>query len=139
VIAGAAGTTALNAATYLDMAVRGRPPSSSPQESVRRLAAKAHIDLGEGEQAENRVSALGPLLGYLTGVGTAVAYAACRRRDSRASALTLAALAMVGANAPMTLLRITDPRHWSASDWVADVLPHLAYGAVTAAALNRLR
>jgi hypothetical protein len=138
-IAGAAGTTALNAATYVDMVVRARPASSTPQESIRRLAALAHVDLGEGEPAQNRVNGLAPLLGYLTGVGTAVGYAACRRRDSRASALVLAGLAMVAANAPLTLLRITDPRHWSASDWVSDALPHLAYGAVTAAALNRLR
>ncbi|MCP9968874.1 hypothetical protein LUX57_29935 [Actinomadura madurae] len=36
--AGAAGTTALNLVTYLDMAVRGRPASSTPEQSVERLA-----------------------------------------------------------------------------------------------------
>jgi hypothetical protein len=28
-VAGAAGTTALNAITYLDMAIRGRPPATA--------------------------------------------------------------------------------------------------------------
>ena len=30
VVAGAMGTVALNIATYADMAIRGRPPSSAP-------------------------------------------------------------------------------------------------------------
>jgi hypothetical protein len=37
-LAGAAGTAALNAVTYADMAVRGRAASQTPQRSVRRLA-----------------------------------------------------------------------------------------------------
>jgi hypothetical protein len=45
---------------------------------------------------------------------------------------------MAGSNAPMTVLGITDPRTWSAADWVSDVVPHLAYGVVTAAVLGNL-
>jgi len=26
---------------------------------------------------------------------------------------------------------VTDPRTWSAADWISDLLPHLAYGVVT--------
>jgi len=37
---------------------------------------------------------------------------------------------LVAANGPMTVLGITDPRTWSATDWVSDVVPHLAYGVV---------
>ena len=36
-----------------------------------------------------------------------------------------------------TMLRVSDPRRWSPSDWAADVLPHLAYGLVTAATYDR--
>ncbi len=61
--AGAAGATALNALTYVDMAVRGRPASSTPETTVERLPA---------------------------------------------------------------------------TSWVADLVPHLAYGAVTVAVLERL-
>lgn len=39
---------------------------------------------------------------------------------------------MLGANGPMAGLGVTDPRSWSAGDWAADVVPHLAYGLVTA-------
>ena len=35
--AGAAGTTALNAVTYLDMTVRGRGTSSTPEQTVEAL------------------------------------------------------------------------------------------------------
>ena len=37
---------------------------------------------------------------------------------------------LVVANGPMTVLGVTDPRTWSRTDWVSDVVPHLAYGAV---------
>jgi len=37
---------------------------------------------------------------------------------------------LVASNGPMTVLGITDPRTWSATDWVSDVVPHLAYAAV---------
>ena len=37
-LAGAAGTTALNAATYLDMALRGRPASDSTEQLVEKTS-----------------------------------------------------------------------------------------------------
>jgi hypothetical protein len=40
---GAAGTTALNAVTYLDMAVRGRPSSSTPEKTMEALSEKTHM------------------------------------------------------------------------------------------------
>ncbi|MCP9968873.1 hypothetical protein LUX57_29930 [Actinomadura madurae] len=46
---------------------------------------------------------------------------------------------MLGSSAPMTLLGLTDPREWTASDWAADVIPHLAYGAVAAGVYDALR
>jgi hypothetical protein len=141
VVAGATGTTALNAVTYLDMAVRARPASSTPEESVQKLADAAHVGLGEGEKAQNRKAGIGPLLGYATGVGVAVGYSFLLRRLGRrppwpASAVALGALAMVGANAPMVVTGVTNPRRWSAADWVADLVPHLAYGAAAAVAYD---
>src|SRR4051812_13029938 len=71
VAAGAAGTTALNATTYLDMALRGRPSSSTPQESVEALADKTGLGIpGDGDKRDNRLSGLGPLLGILAGAGS---------------------------------------------------------------------
>lgn len=140
-VAGAAGTSALNAVTYLDMAVRARPASSTPEQSVERLASAAGVDLGEGDAAENRKAGLGPLLGYGTGLGAGLAYGllAPRRLPWPAAALALTALAMAGSSAPMTLLGLTDPRQWTASDWASDLVPHAAYGAVAAAVLTAAR
>jgi hypothetical protein len=140
VVAGAAATTALNAVTYLDMAVRARPPSSTPEQSVQRISDLAHVRLGEGEKAQNRKSGLGPLLGYATGVGVAVAYAYLVRGRNLpwpVEAAALTAMAMVAANAPMTVTGVTDPRRWSAAEWASDVVPHLAYGAAAAAVYER--
>jgi hypothetical protein len=37
----------------------------------------------------------------------------------------------------MVALGVTDPRTWPASSWLSDLLPHLAYGVVTAAVWER--
>ena len=141
--AGSAGTTALNAVTYVDMAARGRPASETPQQSVERLSDEAGVDVpGAGEQRENRVQGLAPLLGIVTGVGVGVVLGLARRLGWRppyvVDALAATAVAMVGANVPMAQLGISDPRSWSASDWAADLVPHVAYGAVTAATLQAM-
>ena len=140
--AGAAGTTALNAVTYVDMALRGRPASSTPEDTVERLAGSAGVAVpGEGQTRDNRLSGLGALTGIATGVAVgALAGLAVRGRDPSLPALSLlvGGAAMAGSNVPMTALRVTDPRSWSAADWVSDLVPHLAYGLVTAALARRL-
>jgi hypothetical protein len=141
VAAGAAGSTALNVATYLDMAIRGRPASRTAEETVRRLADKSHIGLGSDERAANRRSGIGPLLGYAAAIGTAVIFnAAARNRPLPVPVATpvLTIGALVAADAPLTALRITDPRTWSRTDWLADIVPHFIYGVVTAAVWHRL-
>ncbi|NRQ40108.1 hypothetical protein HII36_51040 [Nonomuraea sp. NN258] len=130
-IAGAAGTSALNIASYLDMAIRARPASSTPGRAVEMLAERAHLDLGHGEQADDRRAALGPLLGYGTGAMAAVCYGlltTSRRPAWPIGVSLLTGLAMLGSNGPLAALGITDPRKWSASDWLSDLVPHLAYG-----------
>jgi hypothetical protein len=141
--AGAAGTVALNATTYLDMAVRGRPSSSTPQQAVERTADEAGVDVpGEGDTRQNRVQGLGSLSGITTGVAVGALLGLLRRLGVRPGPLVGPALAgglaMVGANVPLTTMGITDPRRWSGGEWLADVVPHVAYGVVTHATLADL-
>jgi hypothetical protein len=141
--AGAVGTTALNAATYLDMAVRGRPASDTPEQSVATLAEHVHVPIpGDDEERGNRLSGLGPLLGVVNGVGTGVVVSLLRPALGRdrwpVNASVSAALAMLGSNLPMKVLGVTDPGQWSAAEWAADVVPHLAYGAAVASTLHDL-
>ncbi|SDY44699.1 hypothetical protein SAMN05661080_03504 [Modestobacter sp. DSM 44400] len=139
--AGAAGTTALNAVTYLDMAVRGRGSSSTPEQTVEKLAEKAHVSIpGQGEKRENRLQGLGPLTGIVAGVGVGVLVGLARAAGFRSrplvgTALTTAGV-LVAANGPMTVLGITDPRTWSATAWVSDVVPHVAYAAVVKSTMD---
>jgi hypothetical protein len=133
--AGAAGSTALNAVTYLDMAVRGRGVSSTPEDTVEKLAATAHVPIpGEGETRQNRVQGLGPLMGLVAGIGVGVLGGLARASGYRSATpvgIGLTTLGvLVAANGPMTALGVTDPRTWSATDWVSDLVPHLAYGVV---------
>ena len=51
----------------------------------------------------------------------------------RTSLLAGLAAGAAGTTGPMALLGVTDPRRWPASSWVSDLVPHLAYGLVTAA------
>jgi hypothetical protein len=133
--AGAAGSTALNAVTYLDMTVRGRPTSSTPEQTVEKLAEKAHLPIpGDEQTRQNRVQGLGPITGLVAGVGLGVVVGLVRAAGYRSQPLVGTLLTTLGvliaANGPMTVLGITDPRTWSGTDWASDVVPHLAYGAV---------
>ncbi|MFP5371753.1 MAG: hypothetical protein ACLGI3_13540 [Actinomycetes bacterium] len=133
--AGAAGSTALNAVTYLDMAVRGRGTSSTPEDTVERLAETAHVAIpGEGETRRNRLQGLGPLMGLVAGIGVGVLGGLVRAAGYRSAPPVGVALTTLGvlvaANGPMTVLGVTDPRTWSTTDWISDLVPHLAYGVV---------
>jgi hypothetical protein len=147
VLAGAAGATALNAVTYIDMAVRGRPASDIPERLAGRAAGCAGLDLGDEEIAANRRQGLAGLLGIGVGVGVGAAYGLLDGLvgDTRstagevaASAVALGAVAMLGSDAPAALADLTDPRDWPPSSWISDAVPHLAYGAVAAIAYDRL-
>jgi hypothetical protein len=129
--AGAAATTALDAVTYLDMAVRGRPESSTPERTVEKLAKTAHLSIpGEGQTRANRVQALGALTGLVAGIGVGGLLGLARASGFRAGTLLTTLTVLVATNGPMTVLGITDPRTWSATDWISDLVPHLAYSAV---------
>lgn len=147
VAAGAAGTTALNAVTFLDMVVRARPASTTPEQTVRTAEKKAHLQLAadgpDSQTAHNRRSGIGALVGIAAGLGTGALYGLARPRLGR---LPLAVLgtaaglaANVGTTGPMAAFGITDPRTWSRSSWLADLVPHLAYGLATAAVFEQMR
>jgi hypothetical protein len=140
-LAGAAGSTALNAATWVDMAVRARPASSTPEQAAERLAEKAGVEVpGDDDQRQNRLSGLGALLGTGAGVGVGTLLGLARGTGWRPGAVvgTVVAggLAMAASDGTMTALGLTDPRQWDAKTWATDLVPHLVYGAVTTLALR---
>lgn len=144
VVAGTAGTVALNAVTYLDMLVRGRPSSQLPGVVAEQLAADVGLDLtGSGEDADNRREALGALAGMVTGVGVAVVcstvFPRLGRRRLLLPATVVGGLAAVGANGPLVAKGLTDPKQWDATAWASDLVPHLAYGLAVVASLRVLR
>jgi drug/metabolite transporter (DMT)-like permease len=143
-IAGAAGELALNVVTYGDMLLRARPSSSMPAKVAGRLTDAAGIELAQPgerpEKAEIRREATGALLGYGMAVGTAVASVLVRRAGLRlpipVAGLLIGGAAMTISDSIATALGVTDPRAWRRSDWIADVVPHAAYGIVTAATVE---
>ena len=138
-LAGATGTTALNIVTYADMALRGRPASGVPEELVDRLG----VPLGDDEKAANRRQAVAALLGIGVGLGVGAAYGLTGGPPRTpvglaAGAIALTAAASLAGDGPPAALGLTDPRTWTAADWLSDIVPHLVYGAVTAVAYDEL-
>jgi hypothetical protein len=141
--AGAAGTTALNAVTYLDMALRGRPASSTQETTVEVLTDRTPLTVpGEGEVRDNRVSGLAPLLGIAAGLAAGAALGTVRsavwRTGTAGSWAAASVLGLLAGNLPMTAIGVSDPREWSAEAWVSDLVPHVAYGLVTGWVLEQL-
>ena len=141
--AGAAGSAALNAATYLDMIVRGRPASSTPEKTVEAIEDRAPGTIpGDDETRHNRVSGFGALSGLVTGVAVGAVIGALRQAGVRPHPLVGAALTgltvMAITDGAMARLGVTDLSELGPSDWVADLLPHLTYGAVTWSVLEAL-
>lgn len=149
--AGAAGTVALNVATYVDMAVRGRGASDVPADLAGKLAGALGLSLEAGAEASepaktaaaNRRSGVGALLGYAVGLGTGAAYALVRQRLGDKPAVPLAGAAvgltaMALSDVPAIAAGATNPAEWGPAGWLADLLPHLAYGLTTAVALDAL-
>jgi hypothetical protein len=139
VASGAVGTCALNLTTYLDMAVRGRGASELPSKAAGELADKLGVQLTKDDGDEvgsNRKSALGSLLGYVTGLGVGMSYGLVRPAVSQVSNVTAGAAiglaAMAASDLPMALLGLTDPMEWDTKSWASDAIPHLVYGLSTA-------
>jgi hypothetical protein len=139
-MAGLAGTTALNAATYLDMVWRGRPASSTPEQVVEELAKRSGRAIpGGSQQRPNRVQALGALAGIATGVAVGAAagqlHGVVRRLGPVLGPALVGGAAMAATDVGMYRLGVTDPKTWDASSWLSDAIPHLAYGVATWALL----
>jgi uncharacterized membrane protein len=138
--AGAAGTTALNLVSYADMALRGRPASTVPEQVVHRLGDRFGVDVGE--EGGPRLQALGALSGIVTGLALGVAASAARRAGVRLpgplAAAAIGAGAMAVTDGSIAASGVSDPRQWTTADWAADVVPHLAYGAAVHAVVRRM-
>jgi xanthosine utilization system XapX-like protein len=144
--AGAIGTVALNVTTYGDMALRGRPTSSTPAKIAGILASKVGLPLstqGAGsndETAQNRESGLGALLGYVNGLGVGMVYGLLHSQmddtPSLGSAVGVGLAAMAASDVPTVVLGVSNPTQWGFSDWASDLIPHLIYGFVTVATYN---
>ncbi len=137
-IAGAVGTMALDVTSYADMALRARSSSSLPAEVVKRMSARVGIPI----ENDNRASALGALTGYTVGVGVGVLYGALRTWVPRApltlTAIALGAAAMAASDVPAARSGATDVRKWGFTGWASGLIPHVAYGFVTAAVFDAI-
>ncbi|GAC1614084.1 MAG: hypothetical protein NVS4B5_02220 [Vulcanimicrobiaceae bacterium] len=139
-LAGAAGTAALDLFSYGDMAVRGRAASELPGTVVSKLAERAHFTsfaLATDDTAKNRRGALGAIAGYGVGLGSGVAYAAIRPHVRAwlpwpVAGVVLGLATLVASEGSATALGATDWRTWSASEWFADIVPRTIYGLTTA-------
>ncbi len=116
-VAGAAGTTALNAVGYADMALRGRPASSTPDQVAEQLARRGGLSIpGTGQARQSRLEGLGALAGMATGVAVGVAagqvQGAVRRLGPLAGPAVIGGAAMLATDLTVAALGVSDPRTW---------------------------
>ena len=138
IIAGAAGTMALDITTYGDMFLRGRPPAASPPPSpvvwpIRSASGfRQRRDRGKSRQPSQ--CHRGPAwlrdrlrhrrrLRLIRGRGG--------RIPTPLAGTAVGILAMVASDLPIALSGASDPRTWTPVDWLSDLIPHLVYGLVT--------
>ena len=128
--------------------LRPRRPGVTPgHEVVGHVEALGpgaqRFTLGEPQKKSSREQAAGALVGYATGLGIAAAYGLVLGRRTAPpawlAAPLLGAAAMAGSDVPATALGATDPKTWSRTAWISDIVPHLVYGAVTASAFQAIR
>ena len=147
IAAGATGTAALNIATYVDMAARGRASSEVPAKVAGALTQSVgmpleteangseHVSQNEQAKAQHRLSGLGALMGYATGLGIGALYGLARpilvKLPLPLAGLALGAAAMASSDVPATITGATNPKTWGASGWASDIIPHAIYGLVT--------
>jgi hypothetical protein len=141
--AGAAGCAALDATTFLDIAVRGRPISDAPAQTVEAVIKHLPIDVpGSNSRRQNRLEGLGGLSGVFFGVSVGAAFgvlhAAGWRPPLPVGAILTGLTAQALSDGSLAGTRVSDPRTWSLTDWLSDIIPHLVYGTVTYATLDAL-
>ncbi|MEZ0166453.1 hypothetical protein AB2L27_16955 [Kineococcus sp. LSe6-4] len=139
--AGAVGTAVLNAVTYADMAWRGRDASTTPEDVVDALAGRLGTEVGGARgQRANRRTALGALSGTVAGLGVGALVGTARAAGlwmpPVVGGVVTGAVAMAATDAPAHALGVTDVRGWTGQDWVADAVPHLAFGLAAHATLR---
>ena len=146
--AGAAGTVTLNIITYADMAIRGRPASSTPQQIAETLARwagllpPADVPGGNPPQAQHRATAIGALMGYATGLGVGTLYGVLQPRINLplvAGGLAAGLLAEAASDGTAIAIAGSNPKTWGLTGWLEDIIPHAAYGLMVALVYRALR
>ncbi len=59
-----------------------------------------------------------------------------RHVSTPVASLGLGLSAMAASDVPIVSLGLSDPRTWGVSGWASDIVPHLAYGLLTAVAYD---
>src|SRR5258706_14304525 len=113
------------------MLIRGRPSSDVPAQVADKLAQRVGVDLaadaggcgGEGKdgaaaqaQEQGRLSGLGALMGYATGLTVGALYGLARPASGKLSlplaGLALGGVAMACSDVPAVATGATDPKTW---------------------------
>ena len=140
-VAGDTGNLTLEIVSYGDMLLRGRSASGGPAKIAGILADDFGIEAlsraATGNQADNRRSAAGALLGYTLGVGLGGAYGLVRpilgRVSTPLAGVAVGLAAITAADASYAVTGASDPKTWTVTDWISDLVPHIIYGLVTVA------
>ena len=143
-VAGSVGTLALDIASYLDMISSGRAASETPSNLVAAMAKSFGFDslTEDSDEAKNRRSALGAVLGYCNGLSFGVTHSMLhgifRHVPWPIEGIILALASTAATDALYAKYEVSDPTTYSATVWAYDIGFHLVYGLATAATLRAI-
>jgi hypothetical protein len=94
------------------------------------------------QTAGNRRSALGALMGLVSGVAwgsvLGLVHPTIQRISPAARSAGLGMAVMGGNDVPAIAVRDTKPTEWGLSGWISDLTPHMIYGIATVASYERI-
>ncbi len=143
-LAGAAGTVAIDIATYIDMARSNRPASELPSNVVAAIARRlGATSLADAPENAHRRTALGALVGYGNGLALGALHGllhpVMKKLPWPIEGVLLGVASSAASDVPAARLGVTDPSSWSPTDWASDLGFHIVYGLVTAGTLRALK
>ena len=144
IVAGATGTLALDIASYIDMVTSGRAASETPAKLVEAMAKSFGFDslTDDSDEAKNRRSALGAVLGYANGLSFGIVHGlfngVFRHLPWPIEGVIIALASTAATDALYAKYDVADPTTYTPSVWAYDIGFHLVYGLVTAATLRAI-
>ena len=144
IVAGSVGTLALDIASYFDMISSGRAASETPSNLVAAMAKSFGYEslTEDSDEAKNRRSALGAVLGYANGLTFGATHGLLhgifRHLPWPVEGVIIGLASTAATDMLYAKYEVADPTTYTPTVWAYDIGFHMIYGLITAATLRAI-